>query len=312
MKVLIVGAGGVGGYFGARLIEAGADVTFLVRENRRNQLRQSGLMVRSEFGDFEGKVATISREDLAADYDLVVVATKAYHLDEDLLADLQKTRREGSYIVPLLNGMLHMDRLDAAFGREAVFGGLCRISMVQETDATLRHLGAGHTYVFGKRGNGGAEILDELTRLAANVSIDFSVSPDIDQTMWEKFFTLVTLAGATCLMRAPVGCISSTLEGRGFLVDLYAEAASVAHRAGHPAPPDVYNLFQGHLTDPTSGLTASILRDLEAGNPIEADHLLGDFYRRGRALGLPMPLFKMVWIHMQSVLIRREREAKKA
>ncbi|MBX3596541.1 MAG: 2-dehydropantoate 2-reductase [Rhizobiaceae bacterium] len=312
MRILIAGAGGVGGYLGARLIEAGADVTFLVREARGKQLGEKGLVVRSEFGDFTNKVKTIGAADLGPDYDLVVVATKAYHLTDDLLKDLAKTKRDGCYVAPLLNGMQHMDRLDAVFGRETVFGGLCRISMVQEADGTLRHLGAGHTYVFGKRGKGGDNILDGLKAFAAKTKIDFSVSPDIDQTMWEKFYTLVTLAGATCLMRAPIGCIASAMEGRAFLADLFSEAAGVAHQAGHTSPPGVYSFFLKQLSDPASELTASILRDLEAGNAIEADHLIGDFYRRGRAFGLPMPLFRIIWIHMEATLARRERQAKKA
>ncbi len=309
MKILIVGAGGVGGYLGARLINTGADVTFLVREGRRKQLEKEGLVVRSSFGDFTGPVKAIGSTELNADYDLVVLATKSYHLNDTVMNDLKKVMGEGCHIVPLLNGMQHIERLDAAFGRDAVFGGLCRISMVQEPDGTLRHLGAGQTYVFGKRGESGQDLLEAFREFALKGGLDFQVSADINQTMWEKFYTLVTLAGATCLMRAPIGCIASATEGRAFLADLFSEAASVAHQAGHTSSPAVYDFFSKQLSDPSSQLTASILRDLEAGNPIEADHLIGDFYRRGRAFGLPMPLFRLVWVHMESVLNRRENDA---
>lgn len=310
MKTLIVGAGGVGGYLGARMIEAGADVTFLVREGRRKQLSDAGLIVKSEFGDFSQAVKTVSRDEVGADYDLVVLAVKAYHLDDDLMSDLEKTRREGCYIAPLLNGIKHMDRLDAAFGKEAVLGGLCRLAITQDETGALIHLGAGHSYVFGTRGSGGQEQLSELAKALGPAKIDLQISPDIDQAMWDKFYTLVTLAGATCLMRAPIGCIASALEGRAFLSDLYSEAAGVSHAAGYTSSAALYDFFLKQLSDPDSTLTASILRDLEAGNQIEADHLIGDFYRRGRAFGLPMPLFRLVWVHMESALHRREREAR--
>ncbi len=311
MKILIIGAGGVGGYLGARLLQAGADVTFLVRENRKRQMDERGLIVRSPLGDFSGPVRAISGSELEPVYDIVVLATKAYHLNADLLGDLKKVMREGCYILPLLNGMQHMDWLDAAFGREAVFGGLCRISMVLEDDGALRHLGGGDNYVFGKRGDGGGDLLDSLKDLASKSRLDFHVSPDIEQAMWEKFFTLVTFAGATCLMRAPIGCIVSTTEGRAFIFELLNEAVGVAREAGYTSPPSVYHFFGKRLLDPSSQLTSSLLRDIEAGNPIEADHLIGDFYRRGRTFGLPMPLFRLAWVHMESVLNRREMKSAK-
>lgn len=309
MRILIMGAGGVGGFLGARLLEAGADVTFLVREGRSKQLAENGLVLKSGLGDFSGPVKAITLKAVEPEYDLIVLAIKAYHMDDGVMADLTRTRREGSYIVPLLNGLRHMDQLDAAFGRENVFGGLCRLAMTQEPDGTLRHLGGGEHYVFGKRGQGGDAVLDTVSGLLENAAINFQISGDISQAMWEKFFPLATLAGATCLMRAPVGCIASAMDGKSFMSDLYSEAAAVSRAAGHTSSPAHYDAFLEMLIDQGSPLTASLLRDLEAGNPIEADHLIGDFYRRGRAAGLPMPLFKLVWIHLQAALERRDRES---
>jgi 2-dehydropantoate 2-reductase len=125
--------------------------------------------------------------------------------------------------------------------------------------------------------------------------------------MWEKFFSLATLAGVTCLMRSSIGCVASSIEGRAFIADVYSEAAAVAHAYGFTPPPVNYATYLKQLTDPTSEFTASMLRDLESGNQVEADHILGDLYRRGRATGLPMPLFKIIWIHMEATLLRIEK-----
>lgn len=201
-----------------------------------------------------------------------------------------------------------MESLDHVFGQGNVLGGLCRIAAILEPDNIIHHLGFDPILVIGARNQKGKDIVDSFKTIAGNANFDFQVSNRIEHAMWEKFFSLATFSGVTCIMRSPIGCVASSVEGRAFIADVYSEAAAVAHAYGFTPTPVAYDTDLKQLTDPTSELTASMLRDLESGNPIEADHIIGDLYLRGRAAGLPMKLFKIIWIHMEATLLRLEKK----
>ncbi|MGH7210478.1 MAG: 2-dehydropantoate 2-reductase N-terminal domain-containing protein, partial [Acetobacteraceae bacterium] len=200
MRILVLGAGGIGGYFGGRLAEAGADVTFLVRPGRAAQLARDGLVVRSPAGDISRKVRTIGADGLAGDgrHDAVLLTCKAYDL-EPAIASITPAMKNGAAVVPMLNGMRHLDRLDAAFGRASVLGGLCQIAATLTPEGEVRHLNTLHLMIVGPRTASQEGVSAAFAAAAAPAKFDFRASDVIAQDMWEKWVLLTTLGGMTCL-----------------------------------------------------------------------------------------------------------------
>ncbi len=307
MRLLILGAGATGGYFGGRLAEAGRDVTFLVRSARAEQIARNGLVVASPFGDVRRPVRTVTRETVKADYDGIVLACKAYDLDDAIAAVAPAVHRD-TRIVPLLNGMRHLDRLDAAFGPERVLGGLCAIAATLAADGTIRHLNRFHQLVFGERDGGRSPFAAALEQDLTGAGFDARFSTRILLEMWEKWVMLATLAAMTCLMRAGVGAIVEAADGEAIILETLDECSRIAAAAGYPPRDTHLERCRSLLTERGSGLAASMLRDLEGGGAIEADHVIGDLLDRARALEVAAPLLRVAYCHMKTYeAVRRQR-----
>ncbi len=306
MRALILGAGATGGYFGGRMVEAGADATFLVRERRRAQLAEQGLRIASPVGDFQAKVRAVLRAEIAAPYDLVIVSCKAYDLD-DAIETIAPAVGEGTAILPLLNGMRHLERLDSRFGAARVLGGLCGIAATLDADGTVRQMGKLHYLTYGERDGSTSARVAEVEKMLRGVKFDTWPSDRILGEMWEKWVLLATLAAATCLLRGAVGDIvaASAVEYTERLLD---EVRSIAAAAGIPPRADHLVRTRAALTEPGSTFTASMLRDLERGARVEADHILGDLLARGRAKGLDSPLLALAYANLKVYEARRRRE----
>lgn len=313
MRILILGAGGTGGYFGGRLVQSGADVTFLVRPMRAATLRRDGLRIRSSLGDADLQVATATADALAAEvarapFDIVVLGCKAYDLDTALEA-VTPAMTAGATLLPILNGLRQFPLLDARFGRDRVLGGLCFISAALGPDGDILHLSKAASITFGERDGGPPEPRAEaFARACARAGIEHLHSARIEQALWSKFSFLATLAAATCLMRAPIGDIVSSDGGAAFLQALHAECVAVAHAAGEPIENEARHAALETLTQPGSALAASMLRDLEAGQRVEAGHIVGDMLRRSHEADLSAPNLAMAWRHLQAYESRRARE----
>jgi 2-dehydropantoate 2-reductase len=288
MRILIVGAGATGGYFGGRLLEHGRDVTFLVRERRAAQLARRGLAIRSPMGDAVLPAPpTVQAHELAArePFDLVVLSCKAYGLAQ-AIDDFAPAVGPRTAILPLLNGMRHLDLLDARFGADKVLGGQCSIAATLDGDGAVRHLNRMHNLVFGERDGASSERMQAIAQALTGAGFDAHPSGEAVQAMWNKWVFLASLAGITCLMRAPVGDIAAAPGGREATLALLEECRATAERAGHAPSDAAMEHARAMLTDPASTLTASMLRDLQQGHPIEADHVVGDMLARsGRAPG---------------------------
>ncbi len=296
MRVLVLGAGATGAYFGARLIQSGCAVSFLVRPARAELLRREGLRVRSPHGDFAGPVDLLTAIPPAATFDLIVLSCKAYDLGTALAAIAPAVGRD-SRVLPLLNGLRHLDLLDLAFGAHRVLGGLCHISVALQSDGSVQHMGQLHRLTFGARGSD--ERLDALSTELLAATADVRRSERIVDTMWEKFAFLATLAAMTCLMRGSVGDIVSTPDGAGLLRRCYAEACAVAAAAGHAVAEDAKTEATAILTTPDSPLKASMLRDLLRGAATECEHIIGDLIGRGAAHDVDMPLLRAAAAHLR-------------
>jgi 2-dehydropantoate 2-reductase len=307
MRILVVGAGAVGGYFGGRLLEAGRDATFLVRPGRAARLAGSGLSIRSRFGDYDRpSPPTVTADAIGGPFDVVLVSCKSYDLD-GAIDDFAPAVGPETAIVPLLNGLRHLDVLDARFGADRVLGGLCLISSKLDDDGRIDHLSDVHRLTFGARVPSQARQVEAIARAFAGARFESRASHDVLLEMWEKWVFLATLAGITCLMRASIGDVEAA--GAADLADaLLDECRAVAEANGRPPRPSVLESAHARLTAPGSPLAASMLNDLERGGRTEADHVLGDLLRRRPAPpAFDRSLLRLAYTALKAQQTRAER-----
>jgi 2-dehydropantoate 2-reductase len=297
-RFLVLGAGAVGGYFGGRLAEAKGDVTFLVRPPRAAALRERGLVIESPMGDLRLPVQVTTAESLAGNFDTVLLTAKAYDLDQAIAA-ISPAIGPATAILPVLNGLGHLDRLDAAFGRARVLGGVAYIGATLTADGTIRHLNRIHGIAFGERSGGVSDRVRAIAQLFAATRVNAPASNDILQDMWEKFVMITTLAGMNCLLRGSVGEIAATEDGESLMLELLAECQAVAEASGYAPRPQHRDQCRAMLTERGSDNSASMRRDLEANQRTEGAAVLGDMLRRARALGVAAPLLKIAACHLQ-------------
>ena len=299
MRILIVGAGATGGYFGGRLLQHGRDVTFLVREKRAAQLAQHGLTIRSATGDADLPAPpTVVAGDLRAPYDLILLSCKAYGL-EQAMADIAPAVGADTAILPLLNGMRQLDLLDARFGVQHVLGGQCVIAATLDAQGAVQHLNQSHSLTFGERDGSTSERMRRITQSLADAGFDSRPSNTILQDMWDKWVFLASLAGITCLLRGSVGAIMAAPGGRAAALALLEECRAVAERSGHAPGEATMQRASSVLTEAGSGLTASMLRDLQQGHAIEADHVIGDMLARADRQPDERSLLALVYAHLK-------------
>lgn len=297
-KLLFLGAGGVGGYFGARLIEAGVDVSFLVRPARAATLAAQGLRVTSPHGDLTLPVRCVTRDTVRPDYDLVILAPKAYDLD-DAMDAIAPAIGKTTFVLPLLNGLAHLDALDARFGADRVLGGVAHIVATLAADGAVQQMNPIHTLTAGGRAAATHRAATEFIGLCASAKFDAALSPDILSALWDKWAFLATLAAATTVTQGSIGQVMETTHGESLLRRLYAEGLTVAQRSGASIDAAAQARALGRLTQRGSSITASMLRDLQAGLRTEHDHVLGDLVRRGQQFGVDTPLLALAHCHLQ-------------
>jgi len=306
MRILVVGAGSIGGYFGGRLMAAGRDVTFLVRERRAGMLQKDGLKIVSPSGDLHiPDPKLVLSQEIDAPFDLIILSCKAYDLDE-AVRSFSAGVGPRTLILPLLNGMRHIDFLDNRFGQEHVLGGECMISTTLDPDGTIRHLAPMQTLVFGARFDSQAQGAAEVARDLTNAGFDLQLSANIMQDMWDKWVFIASSAGITTLLRASIGDIVAA-GGNVLSVALLEECIGIAARSGYPSSTHVRERTQGMLTAAGSPMTASMMRDMENGARTEASHIIGDLIARSD--NAATPLLNTVLINLQAYQNRRNREA---
>ena len=313
MRTLVVGAGATGGYYGARLAEAGADVTFLVRPARAERLAADGLRLKSPLGDLhlpDPRTVTAGRLAHAGAFDLVLLSCKAYDLGS-ALDDLAAALGPDTAILPVLNGMAHLDALDARFGAGRVLGGCCAIAATMTADGAIRHMSELCSLTYGERDGSRSARIVALDALMRGPKFQPRLSEAIVLEMWEKWVFLATLAGATTLMRAAVGDIVAAAGGRDFIAALHGECTRIAAASGYAPRAAVAERALAQLTAPGSVFTASMLRDIEGRGRIEADHVVGDLLARGRRLApeAGFTVLEQVYTGLKAYEARRAREA---
>jgi 2-dehydropantoate 2-reductase len=305
MKILVLGAGAIGGYLGGRLTEAGADVTFLVRDARRTQLERDGLRLRSVFGDLDCPVATVGADELKADYDLVLLTCKAYDLESAVSAIMPGLATDGM-VLPILNGLGHIPALNDAFGSERVLGGTIKLSAARLADGTIKHMNDWHWLRFGEQEGGLSErVLAVQGAFDGAVGLEAIALDDVMQEMWEKFVHLATAAAMTCLMRANTGQIVSSTEGAALFQQMLETSAEVARASGYPPSAEFMETYRTLFADRQGAYVTSMLRDIEAGNRTEGEAIIGLMLQRARDLEIDSTLLTVAYAHLKAYEARR-------
>ncbi len=300
MRVLVVGAGAIGGYFGGRMLQAGRDITFLVRARRAAELAANGLVIKSPNGDVTLKnPPTVQADALRDKFDVVLLSCKAYDL-ADAIKSFAPAVGPQTSIIPLLNGMLHLDILDKEFGRERVLGGLCAIAATLNDKREVVQLQPMQSLTFGERDGKITERVRAIAEVIKSGDFNGTASENVMKDMWEKWVFLCSLAASTCLMRASLGNILAAPGGKDFVLGILDECKSVASAEGYPPRAPFLERTLAMLTAEGSPLTASMFRDIKAGLPVEADHVVGDLIARGDAAKVPVPRLRVAYTHLKA------------
>jgi 2-dehydropantoate 2-reductase len=297
MRTLVVGAGAVGGYFGARLVQAGREVTFLVRARRADEIEANGLQILSPHGDLTVHPETLASEKITEPFDLILLAVKSYTLS-GAMNDFAPAVGPETMILPALNGMRHMDLLMARFGKKAVLGGVCLVATEIDPEGRIRQLSGFQSIRFGEIDGQSTPRLQKVDETLGGAGFDASRSTQIVPDMWEKWVQLATLGSITCLLHGNIGEIAAIPRGAELSVAALRECSGIAKASGYP-PSDAFLEQQTlQLTKQGSQLTSSMYRDFKKGAPVEVDSILGDLLERGQKHNLTTPILQAAFVSL--------------
>ena len=296
MKILIVGAGGIGGFFGAKLQQVGVDITYLLREQRQRLIQDRGLMIETPKGSFTIHPKTILANQLEPTYDLIILACKAFDLD-DSLKSIAKASSKG-VILPFLNGYTHLQTLDRQFGKERVMGGVAHIAATISETGSVKQLTELGSLTIGPRAPEQVVLCQELFALCQKTDFDSFYKENIEQAIWDKWVFLASLAGMTTICRGSIGEIAGTPDGKELSKRMFAECCAIALSQKHPISEKTQLTSEEILTKEGSPFTASMLRDLLANKKNEHQHILGDLIGFAKNGGIDCPLLKIAYTHM--------------
>jgi 2-dehydropantoate 2-reductase len=291
MKILVVGAGAVGGYFGARLAQAGRDVTFLVRPFRAQHLRSEGLRIVSPHGDLTLQPTTITAEQLHSSFDIIFLSVKAQALDQ-AMKDMAPAVGPDTMIYPVLNGMRHIETLTRRFGERLVLGGVCMVSTDLDEQGRIVHITPMQKLTYGELNGEITPRMRSFDETMRNAGFETELSTNITYAMWQKWVMIASLGLVTCLLDGPIGEINAVADGEPTILRALDECAAVGAACGFPLPQPVAAFLRQAATTKDSKLTSSMYRDLKKGAPVEVDTILGDLLDHGRSHKVDTPLLQ--------------------
>ncbi len=297
MRMLVVGAGSTGGYFGGRLAESGRDVTFLVRPARAERLRANGLQIVSPHGDVTLKPQLVTAGHIDGPFDAVLLTVKAFALDA-ALDDMAPAVGPDTMVLPVLNGMKHVDAIAARFGPHALAGCVAKIATIVDDGGRIVQLNRLQDMAYGEMDGAATPRIRTLDAFMTGAGFDAHLSATIARDMWEKWTLLATIGGVTCLMRGHLGEIASAPGGADFALAFLAEVAAVVKAVGEAPSEPFLAATKALLTDKSSTQTSSMYRDVQKGSAIEVDQIIGDLIARGRHAGVATPLLELAYTHL--------------
>ena len=297
MKILILGSGGIGGFFGGYLAEIGADVTFLVRAKRKETLSINGLNIISSLGNISIKPQMVLAEDLKPIYDIIIITCKTYDLDQAIL-DLTLIKGKG-LVIPFLNGVNHMEKLDKTFGSSNVMGGVAHISSNVNEDGTIEHFSEFKKLTFGDRNLINNDIIKEFYQICKKTKFDVILSDNINIDLWKKWVFISTVAGATTLFSCSLGDIVKHNYGKKVIIDLFDECKSIAELNGFLFDKTEVEGVIKAMTAPGSPIKASMQRDVEKKSFTEHEQIFGDLITAGNKYQFNCPILLSCYIKMK-------------
>ncbi|MFZ0520073.1 MAG: ketopantoate reductase family protein [Candidatus Acidiferrales bacterium] len=307
MRILVVGAGAVGGYFGSRLIQAGRDVTFLVLPKRAELIQSKGLQIISpSHGDFTARPKTITATQITSPYDVIFLSVKSYSLPA-AINDFTPAVGPQTVIIPVLNGMHHMDVLAQRFGQHAVLGGVCYVATEVDSQNRIVQLADFQSITYGELDKKKTSRIEAVHQEFSGAGFDAAISTDILRDMWQKWVWLATVGAITCLLRGNIGEVVAAPGGADVCLAALRECAAIAAACGYPMPEKFLAEKSPQLTAPGSKLTSSMYRDLTNQAPVEVDTILGDLLERGRKRNINAPILQAAFVSLTMYQQSRNR-----
>lgn len=306
MRFAVFGAGGLGAYYGARLVDAGHEVSFIARGPHLEAMRKNGLKVISPVGDvhLEKPQVTDQPADIG-EVDVVMIAVKSWHVAE-IIPVLGSLMGDATVMLPFLNGVDAPDQLAEAFGEENVLGGLSRIFSEIESPGVVRHLNPGAYIEFGELNGERSTRVEALADVFRAVGIETEISDDIRSALWQKLLLVASWAGLGALSQSTLGVVCDQPELRSLVDRAMDEGIDVARALGYPLPDDLKQKMWDFYGGVPYDTTASMMRDILAGRPSELDAWNGAIVRFGRQLGVPTPVHQFTY----HALLPMERRAR--
>jgi len=305
MRILVIGAGAVGGYFGGRLAQANRDVTFLVRARRAEEIKSKGIQIVSPHGNLTLHPNTMTADQITGSFDLILLCVKSYALG-GAIHDFAAAVGPETLILPVLNGMRHISVLVARFGEHAVLGGVCLVSTEVDQDGRIHQLSGVQKLGYGELDGRITPRLQKLDETLGGAGFDTAISDDIVRDMWQKWVQLATLGTITCLMRGTIGEVASIQGGTALSLATLHECSSIAIACGHPVSEAFLARQRAVLTDEGPQLTSSMYRDLTKGDDVEVDTILGDLLEHGKTYGLTTPILEAAFVNLS--IYQRQRD----
>jgi len=309
MKFAIFATGGVGGYFGGRLAQAGHDVTFIARGRHLAAIQESGLRVDSIGGDFIVKPvqATDSPQSIK-DVDCVILAVKSWQLPE-AIDGMKPLMSDGTVILPLMNGIEHIDQLRDAFGDHAL-GGLCRISSFIQSPGHVAHVGVKPYISFGEFDRSKSERVQSLQEVfSALDGVDVEVPDDISVAMWDKFIFICATSGVGAVTRQPFGVYRSISESRAMLKKTFEEADRLGKAKGVKLPEDLVDVLMKRVDAFPATMVASMQKDIMEERPSELEAQTGAVIRMSQILGIPTPTHEFIYASLLPMEMRARQQS---
>lgn len=294
MKVLVVGAGAVGVLFGSQLQQQGVSLSYLVRPKRAEELSQQPLEVCLPESAIRLTPHCLTQPELssAPAFDLIILTNKAYGLSQ-VIGDITPAVGDQALILPLLNGLRHLDFLDSAFGAEKVLGGIAKTVATLKTPWQVNVASGYNSITVAAREPSQQAAVSEIVQLFQQSGLTVEQTDDIMGQMWDKFCRMAGLGAVNCLLQGNVGEYMKSDRGGEIALQIFEECCQVATASGHPLSEDSIQGFQRILTNPKSSFNSSMYRDMRNGLPIEGDHLVGDMVARGKDVGVATPMLEI-------------------
>ena len=297
MRILVVGAGATGGYFGARLAQAGLDVAFLVRAQRAQQLKRDGLQIISPHGDLTLKPQLLQAHELSQPFDLIILSVKSFALNQ-AMDDIAPAVGEQTMIMPILNGMQHIATLRQRFGEARIVGGLCKIIATLNDQQQIVQMTPLHQLIYGEFSGEMTPRIEQLDRLLRQANIEAQLSDNVQRDLWEKWLFLASLGAVCCLMRGDTAQVMAAPQGEQLIGALFAEVLATLVASGYEDRPAVTARLLESLCQADKPMTSSMYRDLMQGNAIEAQQIIGDLVGRAQRHSVPTPLLSATWTQL--------------